>query len=153
MPPAAEPSIPPVPLATEPPQASTPQPELPPPSGITEEQWALVLHLCPLAALFACCFPGAAIILPLIIWLLKRNDSANLDAVGKRVLNFQISYAIYLAAAGLGMVIFSAVHLGILFYPVELVIIIAWLVFTIMGAMKQSKGEAYQPPYVLDLIK
>jgi hypothetical protein len=130
-----------------------PPPEPPAPSGITEDQWAFILHLCPLAALFACCFPGAAIILPLIIWLLKRNESPKLDAVGKRVLNFQISYAIYMAAAGLGALIFSAVHLGILFYPVQLVIIVAWLVFTIMGAIKQNKGEVYQPPYVLDLIK
>jgi len=103
--------------------------------------------------LFACCFPGAAIILPLIIWLLKRNESPKLDAVGKRVLNFQISYAIYLAAAGIAGAIFSAVHLGFLFIPVELVIVVAWLIFTIMGALKQREGEVYQPPYVLDLIK
>lgn len=103
--------------------------------------------------MFACCFPGAAIILPLIIWLLKRNESPKLDAVGKRVLNFQISYAIYMAAAGLGALIFSAVHLAFLFYIVEFVIGVAWLVFTIMGAMKQREGEVYQPPYVLDLIK
>lgn len=141
-----------MPSAPEPVQSSA-VPPVPPPSGITEEQWALILHLCPLAALFACCFPGAAIILPLIIWLLKRNESPKLDAVGKRVLNFQISYAIYLAAAGLGALIFSAVHLGILFFPVELVIVVAWLVFTIKGAIKEKEGEVYQPPYVLDLIK
>jgi len=144
----SQPPIPPSsPLPPEPPQQ--PQPS----SGLTEANWALMLHLSPLLALIMCCAPGTAIIAPLIIWLIKRPESPTLDAIGKRVLNFQISYAIY--SVGLVIVggILSALGVGWLLSPFGFALGIAWLVFTILGAVKQNKGEVFQPPLVLELLK
>jgi uncharacterized Tic20 family protein len=146
-------SLPPVPPSSPLP----PEPPQPPPppqgSGLSEANWALILHLSPLLALVVCCTPGTAIIAPLIIWLIKRTDSPTLDDVGKRVLNFQISYAIY--SVGLVIVggILSAIGIGWLLSPFGLALAIAWLVFTILGAVKQSNGETFQPPLVLELLK
>jgi uncharacterized Tic20 family protein len=58
----------------------------------TERQWAVGIHL---SALLGFAGPHLLnVIGPLIIWLIKKQDSAYLDSVGKRVLNFQISYSL-----------------------------------------------------------
>ncbi len=59
----------------------------------TDRQWAIGLHL---SALLGFVGPHLLnIVGPLIIWLIKKQDSPILDSVGKRVLNFQISYSLY----------------------------------------------------------
>lgn len=154
----APPSVPPVspssPPPIEPVTASAPAaPVEPSKPGMTAAQWALVLHLSPLLALAVCCAPGVAIVGPLIVWLIKRPESAELDAIGKRVLNFQISYAIYSVAIGIASTVLSAVQIGWLLWPAGIAVGLAWLTFTIIGAVKQRRGEVYRPPFVLDLIK
>src|SRR5437899_3245850 len=52
--------------------------------------------LCHASALLGFFFPWAGHILaPLIVWLVKRGDSPEIDAHGKESLNFQISMLIY----------------------------------------------------------
>ena len=55
--------------------------------------WTVLCHATALAGFFV---PWAGHILgPLIVWLAKRGDSAEIDAHGKESLNFQISMLIY----------------------------------------------------------
>jgi len=85
---------------------------------------------------------------PLIIWLVKKEDSKFVDAAGKEALNFQISMLfIYI---GLG--VFSCITLGfgaILFIPIW----IASLVFMIIATVNTTKGELYKYPICIRLIK
>src|SRR5947207_15542787 len=61
--------------------------------------WCVMCHLSALAGFV---IPGAGHILgPLIVWLVKRGDSAEIDAHGKEALNFQISMLIYNVVAGI----------------------------------------------------
>ena len=54
---------------------------------------------------------------PLIVWLVKRGDSPEVDAHGKESLNFQISMLIYDAIAGvlclvlIGFILLAILHL------------------------------------------
>lgn len=127
---------------------------LPPPpgsdGGISDRQWALGLHLSALLGLVG---PTLSVVAPLIIWLIKKSESQSLDAVGKRVLNFQISYLIY--GYGLGMIagVLTLILIGWLLFPIVAIIGIAWLVFTILGAVKESDGVAYEPPFVIKFFK
>ena len=86
---------------------------------------------------------------PLIIWLIKKQESPYLDAVGKRVLNFQISYSLYgfVAATLIGLLWWLVI--GLFFVPLYAVIAVAWLIFTIIGAVKESNGETYEYPFVI----
>jgi uncharacterized Tic20 family protein len=126
---------------------------LPPPlqpasgSDAAERQWAIGIHLSALLGFFG---PHLFNVLgPLIIWLIKKQDSPYLDAVGKRVLNFQISYSIY------GFVAFTLICslwwlvIGLFLIPLYVIIAVAWLLFTIIGAMKESNGETYEFPFVI----
>ena len=126
------------PLATPPPP--------PDPSDPVLRQWTVILHLSGLAGLLV---PFGNVLAPLIIWLIKKTDMPALDAAGKSVLNFQVSYAIYMVGS-----VIAAIILSCLIVPIVLpiVAVIAWLVFTILGAIKASNGERYEAPLVMKLI-
>lgn len=128
---------------------------LPPPDSrrSTDNQWAIGIHLSALLGIFGCSFPGINVIGPLVIWLLKRPESAHIDAVGKRVLNFQISWAIYFLVGWTVVGILWIFLIGIIIAPVMGIGAIAWLVITIMGAIKESNGEPYRFPLTIQFLK
>ncbi len=81
----------------------------------------------------------------LIVWLLKKEDSAYLADQAREALNFQITMIIAYMAAG----ILAWVLIGFLLYPL---LWLANLVLCIMAAINVSKGENYQYPFALRLI-
>lgn len=83
---------------------------------------------------------------PLIIWLLKRNDSAFIDYHGKEYLNFIISYSVY----SLVSVVLMFVLIG--FFTIWVIGILT-VVFTIVAAIKAYQGQEYRIPFVFRLIK
>jgi uncharacterized Tic20 family protein len=115
----------------------TPSPPPLPPNGndTSARQWAVILHLSALAGLVIVGF--GHVLGPLVIWLLKKNELPSLDAVGKNVLNFQISWSIWFLVSGVVAAIGSC-----LIVPLALPVgtFIAWLAFVINGAIKASNG-------------
>ena len=57
-----------------------------------EKNYAMLAHLLALAGLI---LPFGSIIGPLVIWLIKKDESPFVDKNGKESLNFQISTTIY----------------------------------------------------------
>ena len=86
------------------------------------------------------------ILAPLAIWLIKRADSPEIDATGKEVLNFQISYSLYAGAA----ILLCFVLVGFLILPVVLII---WIVCMILAAVRTSNGEAYRYPFTIRFLR
>ncbi|MFZ4483388.1 MAG: DUF4870 domain-containing protein [Chthoniobacterales bacterium] len=139
------------PLVPDPPD-QTPAPTSVPPAvppnvpafnPTPDNSLAVVMHLLGFAGFV---FPLGNLLAPLILWLVKRVESPELDRVGKEVLNFQISYSIYIMVAG-GLCFFCV---GFVVLPVVLV---AWIVFMIIAAVKTSNGESYSYPLSLRLIQ
>ncbi len=96
--------------------------------------------LCHLLAIFTG-FLG-----PLILWLIKKDQSAYVDQQGKEALNFQITVSIAAFLSSLLMY----VCIGFLALPA---VLIANLVFCIMGCVAANKGEPYRYPVSLRLVK
>src|SRR5687767_1682602 len=88
-----------------------------------------VCHLLGLAGLTG--IPLANVLAPLGLWLWKREGNPLLDAHGKEVLNFQISFSIYLALAALTFFIFIG------FFVFSLVLL-AHIILTVIGSVKAS---------------
>ncbi len=122
-------------------------PPIPPPSDAATKQWAAILHFSALAGFV---FPFGNILAPLIVWQVKKAELPGLEAIGKSVMNFQISYMIYGIAATVIGIVGSC-----LYVPVALpfIVAIAWLVFTILGGIKASNGEAYVFPATIKFLK
>lgn len=107
-----------------------------------ERQWAMFAHLSALAGLL---IPFGSIIGPLVIWLIKKDTMPFVNDQGKEALNFNITVAI--AAIVCWVLIF--VLIGFLLLPA---LVIAWLVFVILGTIKANEGTSYRYPFTLRLI-
>jgi len=88
---------------------------------------------------------GLPILGPLIVWIMKKDQSPYLDAQGRELLNFQISYFIYIVVAFL--LVFLLV--GIVLLPV---IGVAWLVLTIVGLVNAADGKLYRFPLIIRML-
>lgn len=86
---------------------------------------------------------------PLIIWLIKKEESPFLDDQGKEATNFQLTLLIgYVVCAIVAMVpVIGCV--AALAYPALAVV---GLVFGILGGLEANKGVAYRYPFALRLI-
>ena len=105
-----------------------------------ERNWSMLLHLSALAGLVT---SGIGSLLgPLIVWLIFRARSDMVDYHGKRALNFQISFFIYGLVAALSIIVL----IGFLLLPV---VIIVWLIWTILAAIRASRGDP--PGYILSI--
>ena len=114
-----------------------------------EKNWAMACHLSALAGYltFFGFFVG-----PLIVWLVKKDEYPLVDDQGKEALNFNITVGIIFLA----LLLLSIVTLGIgliVAIPLWIIIGIAWLVLTIIAAIKANQGIAYRYPLTLRLIK
>ena len=94
--------------------------------------------------------PFGHLIAPLVIWLVKKTDLPGLDAPGRANLNYQISWTLWMLIA----VVLAAVG-SCLILPIALPLVlgIAWLVITIISAVKASNGEQYKYPLTIDFLK
>jgi uncharacterized Tic20 family protein len=115
-----------------------------PPANIKDEQmWATVAHAGTLAG---CIVPFGNIIVPLAIYLIKKEESAFIAEHAKESLNFQISLTIY----SIGAWVLTFLLIGFLLFPV---LIIFWLVFVIKASLAAHKGDSFRYPYILHLVK
>jgi len=64
-------------------------------SLIDDKSYLKILNISALGFLF---FPLLGIILPLIFWIMKRDKIKDVDFIGKKILNFQITWTIVLFA-------------------------------------------------------
>lgn len=102
-----------------------------------DRTWGIIAHL---SGIFTSFFG------PLVIWLIKKEESSFLNAQGKEALNFQITIAIAMFVSAM----LSVILIGFLLMPI---VGLAALVLSIMAAVKVSNGEAYRYPLTIRLIK
>ncbi|MDR3250093.1 MAG: DUF4870 domain-containing protein [Tannerella sp.] len=102
--------------------------------GIDERTFAALMH----ASQFMTSF-----ILPLVLWLLFKDKSRYIDAHGKKILNFEMSYAIYTVALCLTCI-------GLFAVPV---VAVAMLVFIVIGIIKALNGETWTYPLSIPFLK
>jgi uncharacterized Tic20 family protein len=105
--------------------------------------WALACHLGGLAIFTG--IPFGNILVPLVIWLLKRNADPFIDRHGRESLNFQVTMLAYGVVAFL--LIFVAI--GVLLLPV---LLIADIVLMVRAAIAASEGRDYRYPFTLRLF-
>jgi uncharacterized protein len=119
----------------------------PPPAPATSSDIRTWCVLCHAAALLGLFFHFLGHLLgPLIVWLVKRGESPEVDAHGKESLNFQISMLIYDAVAA----ILCVVLIGI---PILIALWVLNTVLVIIASVQASEGKFYRYPLTIRLIK
>lgn len=102
-----------------------------------------------LSALCAFVVPAGNIIAPLVIWLVKKPELPGLDPEAKKILNFQISYTIYMIVAVVAFAVASCLIIPLI---LPLVVAIPWIIFTIIGGVKASNNEPYEFPLTIKML-
>lgn len=105
-------------------------------------QWAMFLHLSQLAGFVV---PVAGLIVPILIWQLKKGEMPELDIHGKIVVNWIISELIY--AAICAVLVFLLIGL-LLFIPLAIIAV----AFPIVGAIKANNGRAWKYPLSISFL-
>lgn len=105
-----------------------------------------VLFMLNFSQLGLLAFPLLGIIIPLAIWIIKKDKVKDVNEVGKSILNFQISWAIALCISFIAILLFSQIfHYGI---GLLVVIIADFYIYAVMviliSAIKIRKGKVVQ---------
>ncbi len=110
---------------------------------VQEKSWGMFCHLAALAGFV---IPFGNIIGPLIIWLIKKDESPYVDKQGKESLNFQISVTLYCIIAAVLIIVVIGIFLLI-------AIGIGTLVLIIVGAIKANNREEFSYPLTIRFIQ
>ncbi|MEP7339042.1 MAG: DUF4870 domain-containing protein [Acidobacteriota bacterium] len=116
-----------------------------------ERTWGMFSHLSALVGYFV--VPFGNIIAPLIIWLVKRDESQFVADQAKESLNFQISLLIYGAVGSVICLILMLVVVGfILIFALWGALYIGGIVLTLVAAIKANEGQPYRYPFTIRLV-
>lgn len=112
-------------------------------SAKNDSVYLVITHLMPLAVYFV---PAIGfIVAPLIWWAAMKDKYPEIDVHGKEVINFVISYSIY-------MIISVVLMFALIGFALVVVVAIASLIFTIIGAVKAGNNELYRYPMIMRFL-
>ena len=99
---------------------------------------------------FASSFVGylvrlGSILGPLIIWLMKREESTFVDQCGRSCLNFKLSLLVYVIISA----VLAFVGIGFIFLAI---LGILDLICTVLAIIKASEGKVYKYPLTIKFI-
>jgi uncharacterized protein len=106
-------------------------------------QWAFFLHLSQYAHVMV---PLGGIILPVVLWQLKKDEFPGVDVHGKNVVNWAISMCLYMLVG----IPLCFVLVGI---PFVILLAIAGLVCPLISAIKASNGVIWHYPGTITFLK
>ena len=109
-----------------------------------EQNWAMWLHLSQLAGYVL--IPLVGLVVPIVIWSMKRTESPFVDSNGKVVINWLLSALIYFAIG----VVLSFVAVGLL---ILIPLYVIGIIFPIIGAIKAAQGETWHYPLTIRFLK
>ena len=102
-----------------------------------EKNLGLIMHVLSLV--------GFSLLGPLIVWLIKKDESPFINAQGRELLNFQLSFLIYTIVC----IPLCFVLIGILLL---IVVGIGAFILTIIGLVKATEGKIYRFPVTIKML-
>ena len=86
-------------------------------------------------------------IVPLILWILKKEEVLGMDFHGKAILNFRISMFLYVLICIPFVIFFGLGFVGLI------ILGFFYLIYPIINAVKASNGEMIHYPFSIQFIK
>jgi uncharacterized Tic20 family protein len=102
-----------------------------------EKNLGLIMHVLSLV--------GFSLIGPLIVWLVKKDESAFINAQGRELLNFQLSFLIYAIVS----LVLCLVFIG---FAMLFVVIMTSFILNIIGLVKATEGKIYRFPMTIKML-
>ena len=109
-----------------------------------DRQFLMLIHISQLAGLI---IPSAgSIIVPLVMWISKKDEIFDLDRHGKDIINFQLSMFIW------GAISLILVFILIGWIPLIIVGLIS-IIYPVINALRVSEGRPYHYPLTFKFLK
>ena len=110
--------------------------------GSSNQSYIMLMHL----SLFSnYIFPLAGLVVPVVLWLAKKDQDQAIDRQGREITNWVIFQSIAWAIS----FILAFVLIGI---PMLVVLAIVGIIFPIIGAVKATNGEFYRYPMLFRVL-
>lgn len=115
--------------------------------GMNKNTYLMLMHLSQFMGFV---IAGFGFIVPVVLWLIRKDADTDVDRHGKNIVNFIISWLIYyMVAALLTFTVIGAV-IGI---PLLVALGVCEIIFIIVASIKANQGEYWDYPFSLQLIK
>jgi uncharacterized Tic20 family protein len=105
--------------------------------------WSMFIHLSQFCGYF---FPLAGLVVPIVLWQMKKDESEIIDKHGRIVINWILTEFIY----GIVFVLLCVILIGI---PLILALIVVSIVFPIVGGVKANNGELWPYPFSIRFFR
>ena len=107
-----------------------------------DRTWETACHLS--ALILIANIPAANVLAPLIIWIIRKNQSPGTDRHGRAVLNFQLAMTLYF------LILFLLGKVTLLVVPAGICLRV-WaylnILFILRGGYKAAKGDLFKYPF------
>lgn len=121
-----------------------PVPAPPAPDSQREaNQWGMFIHFSVFAGFLV---PFAGLVLPIVLWQLKKEEFPIVDQHGKVVVNWIISAFIY----SLVCLVLTLILIGVFGF---MALGLATIIFAIIGGIKANEGEVWEYPLTIKFLK
>ncbi|GHT07443.1 hypothetical protein FACS189426_00840 [Bacteroidia bacterium] len=110
--------------------------------GLEENSYLALMHISQLAGYI---LVGLGFLIPVILWLINKDYSEKIDATGKGIINFMLSWLIYAAVAG----VLCLLLIGI---PILIILGALQVAFVIIAAIKANNGEVWEYPFTIRIL-
>lgn len=113
--------------------------------GITSDvnMWGMFIHLSQFCGYIV---PLAGLIVPIVLWQMKKNNSEIIDRHGRIVVNWIITEFIL-------AIIFAILCFVLIGIPLLIVLAVVGIIFPIVGAVKANNGEVWPYPCSIKFFK
>jgi len=105
--------------------------------------WGMCIHLSQFCGYI---IPFAGLIVPILLWQIKKNDADIIDQHGRIVVNWIITEFI------LGL-IFALLCFILIGFPLLFVLAAVAVIFPIIGGIKANNGEVWRYPCSINFFK
>ena len=113
------------------------------PKDQTDRKWGMLIHASAFAGML---FPLALALGPLLVWTLKKHESAYLDAQGRKAINFQLTVL---------LILFVCVLLSLIIKPLialAFMVGIGGLIFSVMAAVVVYREGDFEYPFYIKIM-
>lgn len=105
--------------------------------------WSMFIHL---SQFLGYVIPLTGLIVPIVLWQIKKSDSQIIDKHGRVVVNWVLSKVIYWIVS----VLLCMIIIGV---PLVIALVVVGIVFPIIGAIKANDGEVWSYPLSIKFFR
>jgi uncharacterized protein len=111
--------------------------------GLSVKDYVVLMHLSQYAGFL---IPLGGMIVPIVLWSIGKEVSADVDENGREIINWLISSTIYVVVS----IILICLAVGI---PLLIALVIMGLILPLVAALAFTRGETYRYPFTIKFIK